>query len=56
MDITDELHFITLRKIMLKKLGPSELKAAFVDAVRKREIKPLGISGRSRVTLCLMLG
>jgi hypothetical protein len=30
---------------MLKKLGPSEVKAAFIDAVRKREIRPLGIAG-----------
>lgn len=43
IDARDELRYTTLRKVMLKKLGPSEVKAAFIDAVRKREIRPLGI-------------
>lgn len=43
IDAREELHYTTLRKVMLKKLGPSEVKAAFIDAVRKREIRPLGI-------------
>lgn len=46
MEIDDEVSFRTLRKIMLQKLGPSEVKAAFIDAVRKREIRPLGIIGK----------
>lgn len=45
VDVREELRYTTLRKIMLKKLGPSEVKAAFIDAVRKREIRPLGIFG-----------
>jgi DNA-binding transcriptional MerR regulator len=46
MDIQEnEIRYRTLRKIMLQKLGPSEVKAAFIDAVRKREIRPLGIVG-----------
>jgi hypothetical protein len=43
IDVREELRYTTLRKVMLKKLGPSEVKAAFIDAVRKREIRPLGI-------------
>lgn len=43
IDVQEELRYTTLRKVMLKKLGPSEVKAAFIDAVRKREICPLGI-------------
>lgn len=45
MEIDDEVNFKTLRKIMLQKLGPSEVKAAFIDAVRKRTIIPAGING-----------
>ena len=36
---------ISLRKVMLKKLGASEVKAAFIDAVRLRRIKPIGRLG-----------
>lgn len=42
IDMREELRYTTLRKVMLKKLGPSEVKAAFIDAIRKREIRPLG--------------
>lgn len=46
IDVREELRYTTLRKVMLKKLGPSEVKAAFIDAVRKREICPVGITGK----------
>ena len=45
MNASDELRYTTLRKVMLKKLGASEVKAAFIDAVRKGDIQPLGIAG-----------
>lgn len=45
IDVREELRYTTLRKVMLKKLGPSVVKAAFIDAVRKREIRPLGMLG-----------
>lgn len=45
IDVREELRYTTLRKVMLKKLGPSEVKAAFIDAVRKRDILPLGMLG-----------
>jgi hypothetical protein len=45
INVQAELRYTTLRKVMLKKLGPSEVKASFIDAVRKREIRPLGIAG-----------
>jgi hypothetical protein len=43
--IRDEVRYKTLRKIMLLKLGPSEVKAALIDAIRKRKIIPIGIAG-----------
>lgn len=45
--VREELRYTTLRKVMLKKLGPSEVKAEFIHAVRKREICPLGIAGEN---------
>jgi len=42
---SEELRYTTLRKVMLKKLGPSEVKAAFIDAIRKEEIRPIGVTG-----------
>lgn len=51
--ITDELRYTTLRQVMLKKLGPSEVKAEFIAAIRKREIQPLGIAGNQPGDLVL---
>jgi hypothetical protein len=45
IEIEDEVRYKTLRKVMLQKLGPSEVKAALIDAIRKRKITPIGIAG-----------
>lgn len=45
IEIEDEVRYKTLRKVMLQKLGPSEVKAALIDAIKKRKIVPAGIAG-----------
>lgn len=40
-----DIRYISLKQIMLKKLGPSVLKAALIEAIRVREIMPVGIAG-----------
>ncbi|AKR42211.1 TniQ family protein [Methylophilus sp. TWE2] len=40
-----DIRYISLKQIMLKKLGPSVIKAALIEAIRVREILPAGIAG-----------
>lgn len=40
-----DIRYISLKQIMLKKLGPSVIKAALIEAIRIREIMPVGIAG-----------
>lgn len=40
-----DIRYISLKQIMLKKLGPSVIKAALIEAIRVREIMPVGIAG-----------
>lgn len=40
-----DIRYISLKQIMLKKLGPSVVKAALIEAIRVREIMPVGIAG-----------
>jgi hypothetical protein len=37
-----DIRYISLKQIMLKKLGPSIIKAALIEAIRVREIMPVG--------------
>jgi hypothetical protein len=37
-----DIRYISLKQIMLKKLGPSIVKAALIEAIRIREIVPVG--------------
>lgn len=53
IEIEDEVRYKTLRKVMMQKLGPSEVKAALVDAIRKRRITPIGIAGNLPADLIL---
>ncbi len=45
IEVEDEVRYKTLSKIILQKLGPSEVKAALIDAIKKRKITPVGIAG-----------
>ncbi|MBF4989468.1 hypothetical protein [Methylophilus sp. 14] len=40
-----DIRYISLKQILLKKLGPSVVKAALIEAIRIREIMPVGIAG-----------
>ena len=40
-----DIRYISLKQILLKKLGPSVIKAALIEAIRVREILPAGIAG-----------
>ncbi|BCM26198.1 TniQ family protein [Methyloradius palustris] len=55
LDSIDELHQITLNKVMLKKLGDPIVKASFIAAIKNREIKPLGMLSDTVGSLVLEL-
>jgi hypothetical protein len=40
-----DIRYISLKQILLKKLGPSVIKAALIEAIRVRAILPVGIAG-----------
>ncbi len=42
LKVYDLKHHLTMTQIMLKKLGPADVKAKFIDAVAKQEIRPIG--------------